>query len=41
MEDPYGSVEGEAVDLDEYGGLVIRTASGEVVKRMSGDVINL
>ena len=34
-----GQVEGEAVDLDEYGGLVIRRDNGVMVKRMSGDVV--
>jgi BirA family biotin operon repressor/biotin-[acetyl-CoA-carboxylase] ligase len=37
--DPGGEVVGEAVDLDEYGGLIIRRESGVLVKRMSGDVI--
>ncbi|HPN88338.1 MAG TPA: biotin--[acetyl-CoA-carboxylase] ligase [Candidatus Omnitrophota bacterium] len=32
-------VEGKAIDLDEYGGLVIKTRDGRIVKRMSGDVI--
>lgn len=34
-------VEGYAQDLDEFGGLVIRTDDGMVVKRMSGDVVEL
>jgi len=34
-----GDVEGEAVDLDQYGGLIIRNDEGLMVKRMSGDVI--
>lgn len=36
--DPSGHVEGEAVDIDEDGGLVIRKDSGVSVKRMAGDV---
>ena len=32
------SFEGEAVGLDEYGGLIIKIPSGEVIKRMTGDV---
>jgi BirA family biotin operon repressor/biotin-[acetyl-CoA-carboxylase] ligase len=33
------SFEGTAVDLDEDGGLVVELATGEVVKRMAGDVL--
>jgi len=36
-----GDVEGEAVDLDEYGGLVVKSAEGRLIKRMSGDVLLL
>ncbi len=36
-----GDIEGEALDIDEYGGLVIRTKQGDLVKRMSGDVVIL
>lgn len=32
------SIEGEAVDLDEYGGLMIKTPNGSLIRRMSGDV---
>ncbi len=32
-------VEGIAVDLDEYGGLLLRSDSGVFVKKMSGDVV--
>ena len=39
--DPSGNVEGEAVDLDEYGGLIIRDDNGVKVKKMSGDVIQI
>ena len=39
MEDPSGIIEGRAVDLDEFGGLVIENSSGVKVKRMSGDVV--
>jgi len=38
MSEPSGKIEGIAVDLDEDGGLLIRTDSGTVIKRMSGDV---
>jgi len=39
--DPNGDVEGEAVDLDEDGGLIIRNENGLKVKRMSGDVVQI
>jgi len=39
ISDQNGSIEGEAIGLDESGGLIIRGASGVTVKRMSGDVI--
>lgn len=39
--DPNGDVEGEAVDLDECGGLIIRCDNGLKVKRMSGDVVQI
>ena len=39
--DPSGNVEGEAIDLDEYGGLIIRGENGLKVKRMSGDVVQI
>lgn len=41
VSDLNGSVEGEAIDLDEYGGLIIRSESGETVKRITGDVIQV
>ena len=31
-------IEGKVIDLDEYGGLIIKKKDGIVVKRMSGDV---
>ena len=34
-------VEGEAIDIDEFGGLMIRTKQGVVVRRMSGDVLEI
>ncbi len=34
-------IEGYAQDLDEFGGLVVRTDNGTVVKRMSGDVVEM
>ncbi len=39
--DPVGDFEGEAIDLDENGGLIIRSDSGLTVKRMTGDVIQV
>ncbi|MBN1869140.1 MAG: biotin--[acetyl-CoA-carboxylase] ligase [Candidatus Omnitrophica bacterium] len=39
--DPSGDVEGEAVDLDENGGLIIRDDNGLKIKRMSGDVVHI
>lgn len=39
--DQSGDVEGEAVDLDEFGGLVIRSDTGLMVKRMSGDIVQI
>jgi len=39
--DSNGDIEGEAVDLDEYGGLVIRNDTGLTVRRMSGDVVQV
>ena len=37
--DQNGAIEGLAVNLDEHGGLVIRSHTGVAVKRISGDVI--
>lgn len=37
--DQSGHVEGKAVDIDEYGGLVIRASTGLTVRRMTGDVV--
>ncbi len=36
--DASGIVEGEAIDIDQDGGLLIRKGSGVVVKKMAGDV---
>jgi len=36
-----GDIEGEAIDLDEYGGLIIKGQNGLTVKRMTGDVIQV
>jgi BirA family biotin operon repressor/biotin-[acetyl-CoA-carboxylase] ligase len=33
-----GELEGTALDIDEYGGLIIRNDKGTLVRRMSGDV---
>ena len=37
--DPSGKYEGEAINIDEDGGLLIRQDSGVVVKKMAGDVV--
>ncbi len=37
--DPNGFIEGEAIDLDQDGGLLIRQDSGEIVKKLAGDVV--
>lgn len=39
--DPSGYIEGEALDIDYDGGLLIRQDSGVIVKRMAGDVVQL
>lgn len=41
ISEPTGSVEGLAVDLDEYGGLIIKSNQGKIIKRMTGDVRHL
>ncbi|MFA5088191.1 MAG: biotin--[acetyl-CoA-carboxylase] ligase, partial [Candidatus Omnitrophota bacterium] len=37
--DPGRVIEGKAMDIDEDGGLLIRSDSGVIVKKMTGDVI--
>ncbi|MDE2222168.1 MAG: biotin--[acetyl-CoA-carboxylase] ligase [Candidatus Omnitrophica bacterium] len=39
--DPAGSVEGEAVDLDEDGALLVRKDNGVIVKKTAGDIFLL
>ncbi len=39
--DPSGEVEGEAVDLDKTGGLMIRNDAGLVVTKIAGDVVQV
>ncbi len=39
--DQNGKVRGKAIDVDEYGGLIIEDHSGIRVKKMSGEVIQL
>ena len=39
--DPSGEIEGEAIDIDKDGGLVIRKDSGVLIKRMAGDVVQV
>lgn len=41
LSDQNGAIQGEAVDLDEFGGLMIKQDNGIVIKRMSGDVIHV
>jgi len=38
LTDPGGTIEGEAVDLDEDGALLIRKDNGVIVKKTAGDV---
>ena len=39
--DPAGIIEGEAIDLDEDGALLIRKDNGLIVKKTAGDVFLL
>ena len=39
--DPGGEVEGEAVDLDKTGALMIRNDAGLIVSKISGDVVQV
>ena len=39
--DQSGEIEGEAVDIDRDGGLMIRKDSGILIKRMAGDVVQV
>ena len=39
--DPAGIIEGEAIDLDEDGALLIRKDNGLIVKKSAGDVFLL
>jgi len=41
ISDQQGDIEGEAIDLDENGGLIIRNDMGRTIKRMSGDVVQI
>ena len=38
---PSGNIEGQAIDLDEDGALLIRKDNGLIVKKTAGDVILL
>ncbi len=40
ISDQSGSLEGEAVGLDHDGGLFIRNDDGDIIKKMSGDIIH-
>ena len=39
--DPTGITEGEAIDLDEDGALLIRKDNGAIIKKTAGDVFLL
>ena len=39
IKEHHQEIHGEAVDLADDGGLIIRTDSGETIKRLSGDVV--
>jgi BirA family biotin operon repressor/biotin-[acetyl-CoA-carboxylase] ligase len=39
--DQQGDIEGDAVDVDENGSLIIRSDAGIILKRMTGDVVQL
>ena len=39
--DPAGIIEGEAVDLDEDGALLIRKDNGVIIKKTAGDIFLL
>jgi len=41
ISDQGGTVEGEAIDLDESGGLIVQSGNGSMIKCISGDVIPL
>ncbi|MBF0505021.1 MAG: biotin--[acetyl-CoA-carboxylase] ligase, partial [Candidatus Omnitrophica bacterium] len=41
LTDPTGTIEGEAVDLDEDGSLLIRKDSGVIIKKTAGDILLL
>lgn len=41
LEDQQGIVEGMAVDVDEMGRLMLEDKSGRILRRMTGDVVNL
>ncbi len=41
LTDPAGTIEGQAVDLDEDGALLIRKDNGVIVKKTAGDILLL
>ena len=41
LTDPTGTIEGEAVDLDEDGALLIRKDNGVIIKKTAGDILLL
>jgi BirA family biotin operon repressor/biotin-[acetyl-CoA-carboxylase] ligase len=38
---PYGQIEGEALDLDSDGALLVRTSSGVIEKVVGGDIVKI
>ena len=41
ISDPHQTIEGKAIDIDADGGLLIRSDTGIVIKKMSGDVVQI
>jgi len=41
LTDPAGTIEGEAIDLDEDGSLLIRKDNGVIIKKTAGDILLL
>lgn len=41
VHEPRGFIEGEAVDIDTDGGLLVRSDTGVIIKKMAGDVVQI
>ncbi len=41
IEDQQGVFEGKAVDIDEFGRLMLQDSDGKILRRMTGDVVNV